>query len=102
MILIKSLQSLIAPESSQAELMVRACSEIVSQLVTAIQAGKDVNLNGLKGRVAQELRLKHQPRLVDIIAAIPEEHKASLLPLLRAKPIRTASGVFFFFFFFSF
>ena len=29
----------------------------------------------------------------DIIAAIPEEHKAALLPQVRAKPVRTASGV---------
>jgi len=30
---------------------------------------------------------------VDIIAAVPSDHKKILLPKLRAKPIRTASGV---------
>jgi elongator complex protein 3 len=33
------------------------------------------------------------PNIVSIIAAIPEEHKATLLPLIRAKPVRTASGI---------
>ena len=29
----------------------------------------------------------------DIIAAVPSEHKKSLLPKLKAKPVRTASGI---------
>lgn len=33
------------------------------------------------------------PRLVDIISAVPQEVKDILLPKLRAKPVRTASGV---------
>lgn len=33
------------------------------------------------------------PRLVDIISAIPDDYKKALLPKLRARPIRTASGV---------
>lgn len=33
------------------------------------------------------------PRLVDIISAIPDDYKKALLPRLRARPIRTASGV---------
>ena len=33
------------------------------------------------------------PRLVDIISAIPDEYKKALLPRLKARPIRTASGV---------
>ena len=33
------------------------------------------------------------PRVSDIIAAIPEEYKHKLLPFLRQKPVRTASGV---------
>ncbi len=73
--------------------MVKACAEIVSELVVALNEGKDVNLNGLKQRVASKHKMRNTPRLVDIIAAIPEQHKADLLPRLRAKPIRTASGI---------
>ncbi|KAG0740393.1 hypothetical protein G6F62_005697 [Rhizopus arrhizus] len=78
---------------SQAELLVRTCSEIVAELVVAIESGKDVNLNGIKNRAARRNKLQNQPKLVEIIAAIPEQHKAALLPKLKAKPIRTASGI---------
>jgi hypothetical protein len=37
--------------------------------------------------------LAYIPKLVDIIAAIPANHKSQLLPYVKAKPIRTASGV---------
>jgi elongator complex protein 3 len=30
---------------------------------------------------------------MDLIAALPEQYKESLLPILKAKPIRTASGI---------
>lgn len=33
------------------------------------------------------------PKLVDILAGLPESHKAKLTPLLKGKPIRTASGI---------
>lgn len=80
---------------TQAELLVRTCSEIVAELVVAVESGKDVNLNGIKNRAARRNKLQNQPKLVEIIAAIPEQHKAALLPKLKAKPIRTASGVTF-------
>lgn len=75
--------------------LIRCCAEIVSEMIAGIQAGKDVNLNGLRSRISRKLKLKAQPKLVDIIAAIPQQHKALLLPRLRAKPVRTASGVCF-------
>lgn len=33
------------------------------------------------------------PKIVDIIAGIPEEYKSTLTPLIKAKPVRTASGI---------
>lgn len=65
----------------------------MAELVAAVEAGKDINLNGVKNRAARRNKLQNQPKLVEIIAAIPEQHKAALLPKLKAKPIRTASGV---------
>lgn len=67
--------------------------EIIQELVRAQTEGRDVNLNKLKTRVSSKYGLKSSPRLVDIIAAVPQEHKKVLLPKLRAKPVRTASGV---------
>ncbi|KAI8928032.1 hypothetical protein BC831DRAFT_450166 [Entophlyctis helioformis] len=77
----------------QSGLLVKACSEIVSELVAGVRENKDVNLNGLRSRIARKYKLSSQPKLVDIIAAIPEEHRPTLLPRIRAKPVRTASGI---------
>jgi len=55
--------------------------------------GKDINLNGIRSRVSRKYKVKTQPRLTDIIAAIPEQYKPALLPKIKAKPIRTASGI---------
>jgi hypothetical protein len=44
-------------------------------------------------QVSRKYGLARAPKLVEMIAAVPEEHRAVLLPQLRAKPVRTASGV---------
>ena len=71
----------------------QACSDIVAELIASYQNGKDINIVGLKTRMAGKYKLANQPKLVDIIAAIPEAHRAALLPYVRAKPVRTASGI---------
>lgn len=81
-----------AAESSK-ELFIRCINEIVAKLVLAQQQGKDVNLNRLKCQVASKYGLKTQPKLVDIIGAVPHQFKDVLLPKLKAKPVRTASGI---------
>lgn len=78
---------------SKAELMVTVVAEIIAELVRADKEGHDVNLNRLKCDLSQKYGIDSQPRLVDIIAAVPHEHKSTLLPKLRAKPVRTASGI---------
>lgn len=78
---------------SKEELLMLTVGEIVQELIRAQKEERDVNLNKLKTRVSSKYGLKSSPRLVDIIAAVPQEHKKVLLPKLRAKPVRTASGV---------
>jgi elongator complex protein 3 len=51
------------------------------------------NVSKLKTKISGKYGLESSPRLTDIIAAVPVEHRRALLPKLRAKPIRTASGV---------
>lgn len=67
--------------------------EIINELIKAHESNKDVNLNGLKTKYSRLNKLSNQPKLVDIIAAIPEQYRGVLMGKLRAKPIRTASGV---------
>ncbi|KAG9127021.1 Elongator subunit [Ceratobasidium sp. 392] len=78
---------------SQAELLIRCCSAIARELIDANNAKKTVSLNEIKARVCKQMGYGGVPRLVDIISAVPEEHKKALLPKLKARPIRTASGV---------
>ena len=73
--------------------MIRTCAEIVSELLKAHNEGIDVQLNTVRSKVAKRNKLKTMPRLVDIISAVPEGVKELLLPKLKAKPVRTASGV---------
>lgn len=73
--------------------MVIVVSEIIQELLVAHRQGKDVNLNKMKTRISSKYGLGTSPRLVDIIAAVPTDAKKILLPKLKAKPIRTASGI---------
>jgi len=70
-----------------------AVTEIVTELALAQREGRDVQLNRLKTKIASKHGLQSSPRLTDIIAAVPPELKKLLLPKLKAKPVRTASGV---------
>ncbi|BGP37789.1 Elongator subunit [Rhodotorula kratochvilovae] len=80
-------------QQTQAEITIRCCSEIVRRLLEAHDNGESVNLNALKTQVAKKYNAKVVPRLVDIISAVPQEVRDILLPKLRAKPVRTASGI---------
>ena len=75
------------------ELMVIAIGEIIQELLKANQEGRDCNLNKVKSQISSKYGLPSSPKLVDIIAAVPLEHRKLLVPQLKAKPIRTASGV---------
>ncbi len=47
----------------------------------------------VKNQVSQQYGVRRTPKLVEIIAAIPEAFRPALQSILTAKPIRTASGV---------
>ncbi|XP_072558735.1 elongator complex protein 3 [Paramormyrops kingsleyae] len=78
---------------SRAELMMMTIADVIKQLVEAHEEGKDINLNKVKTKTSAKYGLSVQPRLVDIIAAVPPQYRRILLPKLKAKPIRTASGI---------
>ncbi|KAJ8410144.1 hypothetical protein AAFF_G00201250 [Aldrovandia affinis] len=78
---------------SRAELMMMTVADVIKQLVEAHEEGKDINLNKVKTKTSAKYGLSAQPRLVDIIAAVPQHYRRALLPKLKAKPIRTASGI---------
>uniref|UniRef100_A0A673I283 Elongator complex protein 3 n=1 Tax=Sinocyclocheilus rhinocerous TaxID=307959 RepID=A0A673I283_9TELE len=82
-----------ASDLSRAELMMMTIADVIKQLVEAHEQGKDINLNKVKTKTSAKYGLSAQPRLVDIIAAVPPHYRRALVPKLKAKPIRTASGI---------
>nr|CAG4650797.1 EOG090X02DF [Simocephalus serrulatus]SVE94115.1 EOG090X02DF [Simocephalus serrulatus] len=78
---------------SPIELSVLAISDIIQELIKAHESGKDVNLNKIKTQISSKYGLPSTPKLVDIISAVPLELRKILVPKLKAKPIRTASGI---------
>ena len=70
-----------------------AVSHIVQTLITAYDADQSLNFTALKAKTARSYKLPGVPRLTDILSSIPSEYRPRLLPFLRQKPVRTASGV---------
>lgn len=73
--------------------MLRVTSGIAAELIKAHDSNETVSLNVLRAKISKKHGYGGVPRLVDIISAIPDEYKKALLPKLKARPIRTASGV---------
>ena len=82
-----------ASPSTADEGYVKGVIEIVNSLIKAYEANVAVNLSKIKGEISRKHKLAYIPKLVDIIAAVPADYKAKLLPYIKAKPVRTASGV---------
>ncbi|CAG7833606.1 unnamed protein product [Allacma fusca] len=76
---------------------VLAIGEIIQTLLQQSnakgQVEKQETLARMKAKICSKYGLESSPRLTDIIAAVPIEHRKVLLPKLRAKPVRTASGI---------
>lgn len=84
-------ESIVGP--SQAEILLRVTSGIAAELIKAHDSSQSVSLNEVRAKISKKHGFGGVPRLVDIISAIPDDYKKALLPKLRARPIRTASGV---------
>jgi elongator complex protein 3 len=78
---------------SQAEQLIKVTSAIALELIKAHDTGQIVSLNEIRNKASKKFNFSGVPRLVDIISAVPDEYKKVLLPKLKARPIRTASGV---------
>ena len=75
------------------ELTIRATAEIVNKIILSYNKQETINLTKLKNEVSKKFKLKNMPKLIDIIASLPENYRDKLTPYLKAKPIRTASGI---------
>lgn len=75
------------------ETQIKVITEIINKLISSYEKREPVNLSKLKHDVGKKYRVPTIPKLVEIIAAIPENYKDKITPFLKAKPIRTASGI---------
>ena len=73
--------------------MLKVIQEVVTHLMKAYDRGESINLTKLKSQVAARHKVSGMPKIVEILAACPENYKEKLAPVLKGKPIRTASGV---------
>ena len=83
----------VASASSSAEQLLRVCADVSHHLIHAYENGEVINLNQLRTTSAKKYGYKGVPKLTDVIAAVPDNYKKQLLPMLKAKPIRSASGI---------
>ena len=65
----------------------------MSELIQSHNQGKKTNVVKIKQQCAKRNGMQGLPKLTQIIAAVPEQYKKVIVPLLLAKPVRTASGI---------
>ena len=59
----------------QDHLMMKAITQIVSTLIQSYDRGKQINLSKLRKDVAGSFKLSKVPKLVEIIAGLPDSHR---------------------------
>jgi len=81
-------------KAEEAVARVKTLSEIVSELLRLYEKGKErIDLHAIIKRTAAKNGLGKTPKLVEVIAAVPDEHRRKLEHIIMAKPIRSASGI---------
>ena len=70
-----------------------AVKEIIEQLVSSADSRSSASLTKIRNEISAKYHLSTVAKVSDLIAAIPDDYKSVLLPLLRMKPVRTASGI---------
>jgi len=68
-------------------------TEIANECIRLYDRGEKIDLINLRKDFSAKYRLSRVPKLLDILAAVPENYKAKLTPILKTKPVRTASGI---------
>mmetsp|Transcript_2016 Transcript_2016/g.3588 ORF Transcript_2016/g.3588 Transcript_2016/m.3588 type:complete len:546 (-) Transcript_2016:522-2159(-) len=73
---------------------IAAVADVVNELVRRYDAGeRNLNVMKLKSAACKKYRLDEMPKLVELIAAVPSTHADTVGAMLKAKPVRTASGI---------
>lgn len=73
--------------------LAKTISEVVAEAIRLYNRKKPINVVKLRNKISQRNGCPRQPKLVELIAAIPQEYKKDLVSLFQVKPVRTASGI---------
>lgn len=75
---------------------IMAITDSLNEIIKRYDKGDQLNIDIIR-RLMQKICSRHNlssiPKLVDLIAVMPENYRAKLLPIIKAKPVRTASGI---------
>jgi len=80
-------------KKNQADSYYECIFSIVENLISSYEKQEPVDLNKIRREASKTFKLSISPRIHDIISALPREYKTKILPYLRQKPVRTASGL---------
>ena len=74
----------------------KVVTDSLNEIIKRYDKGQALTVHFIK-KLMQKHARKHNlggiPKLVDIVSALPHNYKAKLLPILKTKPVRTASGI---------
>lgn len=74
----------------------KVITDAINIIITRYDKGQNQTVREIKklmSKLAKKQKMNGIPKLVDLISAIPDNYKDKLLPILKAKPVRTASGI---------
>eukprot|EP00823_Brevimastigomonas_motovehiculus_P006302 TRINITY_DN5194_c0_g1_i1.p1 TRINITY_DN5194_c0_g1~~TRINITY_DN5194_c0_g1_i1.p1 ORF type:complete len:574 (+),score=82.52 TRINITY_DN5194_c0_g1_i1:30-1724(+) len=74
-------------------MLAKSISEVITEIIKLYDKGKPINVSSLLKNTSSKNGLRRTPKLIELIAAVPEQYKQKLQHILTVKPIRTASGI---------
>ena len=72
---------------------IKAAAELAQYIINAYENKQELDLQHEKFRIARKYHLARGLGSSEIIQAIPLQYRERVMPLIRKKPVRTASGV---------
>lgn len=74
----------------------KVITDSMKEIIRKYDKGDNLSTNIIR-KIIQKFSAKHklssQPKNLDMISIIPQNYRKKLLPILKAKPVRTASGI---------
>eukprot|EP01156_Anaeramoeba_ignava_P014105 Anaeramoba_ignava/a608258_93.p1 GENE.a608258_93~~a608258_93.p1 ORF type:complete len:546 (+),score=81.62 a608258_93:58-1695(+) len=80
-------------KGKQKDVKFKTVQEVVKRLIKEYDEGETIDFELIKKECAKATNFPGVLKSAEIIAVIPESYKKSLLPIIKQKPVRTASGI---------